>query len=463
MTPYDDLVPVLLAGGSGTRLWPLSRRQFPKHLIGLLEEASLLQTTVDRVLAASHVEKIVTVGAASQAVLLERQLTALDPKLLGGLILEPSARNTAAACAVAAHVAAARFGPATVLWICAADHVMTAPDALYRALAPAIDAARAGNLVTFGIEPSYPEPGFGYIKIGEPWPSIDGCFNVAAFIEKPPRDEAAAMLHAGGHLWNSGMFVFRADRFLEELAIHAPAIAAATEAALDGGLAAKTGPWALPAAAYAAIPSQPVDKAVMERSANLAVVPCDPGWSDVGSWHAIWEKAPHDAAGNAAIGDALLIESVNCLVSAQDRLVAVAGQRDLAVIATADAVYVGPRENSALVKEVAETLLAGGRSEAEVHPVLPMAWGTRRQLDAADGRTVERFDLDAGAECVLPNAEGVHVVVLVGRVAVDPEGIELHAGAQHAGATLKATSGEARLCALGGPASLLVVGAGGAG
>ncbi len=397
-----DLSPVILAGGSGTRLWPLSRRTHPKHLIALTGTRTLIQLCADRALAVASPERVITVGAVDQGRLIAAQLAAVDPTLPEGLILEPAARNTAAACCAAALAVRDRFGGAQILWVCAADHLMAAPDELYAAVGQAMEAAADGRLVTFGIEPGYPEPGFGYIEVGAPLAAGSAVRDVARFVEKPERSVAEAMLAAGGHLWNSGMFVFRADSFLEELATHAPSIVEATTAAMaaGGGL-----PF-VPSDAYGAIPSAPVDKAVMEVSAKVAVVPCDPHWSDVGSWRAVWETLPQDAAGNATSGDVLVEGAERCLVLGGERLVAAVGVRDLAIIDTGDAVMVADRDDSAAVKAVVGRLQADARPEAEGYGVETTEWGERRQRHVAGRVVVSELVVRPGAAAVVRAAAG---------------------------------------------------------
>jgi len=373
---HEGLSPVLLAGGSGTRLWPLSRRTVPKHLIALTGERTLLALAAERALGAADAAHVLTVGAVDQAELLAAQLADVDAALPAGLLLEPAARNTAAACVAAALHARSRFGSQQVLWVCAADHVIGDVDALHIALTAAIAAARDGRLVTFGISPAYPEPGFGYIRTGAPLTDHADVCEVAAFIEKPPRAEAERMLAAGGHLWNSGMFVFEAGTFLAEVEAHAPAILAATFAAVEAARGAPT----VFGEAYAGIPAAPVDKAVMERSDRLAVVPCDPLWSDVGSWRAVWETRPHDAAGNAVSGDVVVENSGGCLVLGGDRLVAAVDVNELAIVDTGDALLVAARDGSASIKSVVERLEAEGRAEAASYPHELGAWGERRAL-----------------------------------------------------------------------------------
>jgi mannose-1-phosphate guanylyltransferase/mannose-6-phosphate isomerase len=383
------LVPTILAGGSGTRLWPVSRAAFPKHLVELFGEESLLQTTVRRALRTAPAERVMTVAAAGQAVLIRRQLGALDPALLGHLLLEPSARNTAAAVALAALHAKAAFGGDAVLWVCPSDHLMLDQASLYASLRRAAAAAAKGWLVTFGIAPSRPETGFGWIAPAEPLPDAPGVFRVERFIEKPPREIAEGLLAEGRSLWNSGMFVFRADRMIEELERFAPDILAATRAACPESAEA-----ALDAPAYGRIRSQPIDKAVMERSARVAVVPSDPKWSDVGSWHAIWELMEKDAAGNARQGDTLAVEARDNLIRSERRVVALAGVSNLAVIETADAVLVANRQNSDAVRAVVDALVKSGRKEAVTHAREMRPWGQFTVLHEGPGFKVKEVVVD---------------------------------------------------------------------
>ena len=339
-TERGPLVPVLLAGGSGTRLWPVSRVAFPKHLVELVGEESLLQATARRVLRAAPAEHVVTIAAAGQAVLVRRQLAEIDGALLRHLLLEPEPRNTAAAVGLAARHTAARIAANAILWVCPSDHLIRAPGVLLDALERALRLAAAGRIVTFGIAPSRPETGFGWIARGEPL-EVPGAFTVRRFVEKPPRAEAEAMLAAGGHDWNSGMFVMRADVLLDELGRFEPDLARDLEALEASHRTNADG--VLDAGLFARLPSLPIDKAVMERSARMAVVPCDPGWSDVGSWHALWELMGKDEHGNVAVGDVALAGAHDNLVKADHRLVALAGVRGLAVIETADAILVADR------------------------------------------------------------------------------------------------------------------------
>lgn len=406
------LAPTILAGGSGTRLWPVSRAAFPKHLVELFGEESLLQTTVRRALEVAPADRVITVAAAGQAVLIRRQYQAIDPALADHLLLEPSARNTAAAVALAALHAEAAFGPETILWICPSDHLMLDLEALDAALGPAVTAAAEGWLVTFGITPSRPETGFGWIAPAEALPDVRGAFRVQRFIEKPKRAVAEELLATGTHLWNSGMFVFQARRMLAELERWAPDILAATRAALPD----PKGP--IHADAYAAIRSQPIDKAVMEQSSHVAVVPTDPQWSDVGSWHAIWELMDKDADGNAGRGDTIAVQASDNLIRSEKRLVAVAGVRGLAVIETADALLVVDRENSEAVRGVVDRLAAEGRREATIHAREVRPWGEftvlQHHANGGPGYKVKEVVLDGQGHLTLqyhPGRDETWVVV----------------------------------------------------
>jgi mannose-1-phosphate guanylyltransferase/mannose-6-phosphate isomerase len=419
------LVPAILAGGSGTRLWPVSRAAFPKHLVELFGEESLFQATVRRALAVAAADHVITVAAAGQAVQIRRQLQALDPQLSHHLLLEPSARNTAAAVALAALHAEASFGGSSVLWVCPSDHLMRDPEALYGALARAVAAATEGWLVTFGITPSRPETGFGWIAPAEPLPAgASAGSRVGRFIEKPERALAETLFAEGRCLWNSGMFVFRADRMLEELARWSPEILDATRAACPE-------PAAVPAkgldpAAYGRIPSQPIDKAVMERSARVAVVPADPKWSDVGSWHAIWELMDKDADGNACQGDTVTVAARDNLVRSEKRVVALAGVSGLAVIETADAVLVVDRQNSEAVRGVVDALTAATRKEAWTHAREMRPWGQFTVLQEGPGFKVKEVVLDPHGQLTFqfhPGRDETWVIV-EGDALVDLDGRE---------------------------------------
>jgi mannose-1-phosphate guanylyltransferase/mannose-6-phosphate isomerase len=330
---------------------------------------------------------------------------------------------------------------------------MTRPAELHAAVFTGVAAARAGHLVTFGITATRPEPGYGYIRTGQPLPDAPGVLAAASFVEKPPAERARAMLAEGGHVWNSGMFLFRAGTILGELRVHAPALLDAVRAAVrsdpNGRLDVKPD-------AFAAVPALPIDKAVMERSGKVAVVPCAPGWSDVGSWQAIWEIAERDAADNALSGDALVVGGGGNLVRAESRLVAVAGVDDLVVIEAADAVLVAPRADAGAVKSVVDRLAQFGRPEVVRHRQEPMAWGTLTRLVERPGYALRERRLDPGTALTLSDEAlaGTSWTVVDGTCRVE---VADTATMHEAGAMVTAAGAMPHRLVNAGPGSLVLV------
>ena len=413
------IVPVVLAGGSGTRLWPISRSAYPKHLVELLGEESLLQATVRRALAVAAPDHVLTIGAAAQAFLIGRQLDAVDPVLARGLVLEPSGRNTAAAIALAAFSASLRVSRDAVLWVCPSDHLIRRPQALVEAVRLGAGAADDGALVTFGIRPTRPETGYGWIRLGAADAKAPAARTVERFVEKPPEDQARAMLDEGGHVWNSGMFLFRADRILAELRRFEPDLVEGAEAAFAAG---RHDPFAMPEPErWSEVKALPIDKAVMERSDRVVCVPCDPEWSDVGSWQALWELMDRDEHGNAQSGDVVLSGARDNLVRSERRLVALAGVSNLVVVETADAVLVADRAQSEQVKDLVALLTRSGRREAAMHASEVRPWGRMTALASGPGFRVRELQVDPGARLSLQRHVGriEHWAIIAGEAAVE--------------------------------------------
>jgi mannose-1-phosphate guanylyltransferase/mannose-6-phosphate isomerase len=391
------IIPVILSGGSGTRLWPVSRESFPKQLWPLTSDRTLVQETALRARGPGFAPPIVVCNHEHRFLIAEqmRAVGIADARI----VLEPVGRNSAPAVAAAA-LLAAETDPASVLWMLAADHAIRDVEALHHALAIAATAARAGRIVTFGMRPTGPETGYGYIELGDPLRDAPGAHAVARFVEKPDAATAAKLVADGRHLWNSGMFVFTAGTLLEELEAHAPAVlppvrraVAARHADLDFIRLAE--------AEFAAAPSISLDYAVAERTARAAVVPADIGWSDVGSWSALWELGNRDAAGNVAVGDVLLENAHNCYVRSDGMLAAVVGLSDAVVVVTEDAVLAMHRDHAQEVKTVVERLKAAGRHEAVAHNRMYRPWGFYESLIQGDRFQVKRIVVTPGQQLSL--------------------------------------------------------------
>jgi mannose-1-phosphate guanylyltransferase/mannose-6-phosphate isomerase len=386
------LTPVILSGGSGTRLWPLSRELYPKQLLPLVGRYTMLQETVQRLEGLDATPPIVVCNEAHRFLVAE-QLRQLQSKPQA-IILEPAGRNTAPAIALAALQAA----PAALLLVLPADHVIRDVPAFQAAVRTATPAAQAGKLVTFGIVPTAPETGYGYIK--QAAAAGNGVFPIERFIEKPDAARAAAFLAEGGYYWNSGMFLFRADRYLEELTKHAPDIAQATRAALAGA-APDLDFVRVDKAAFEASRADSIDYAVMEKTRDAVVVPLSAGWSDVGSWSALHEALDADADGNVSHGDVIAEDSSGCYFFSESRLVSAVGLKDHVVVETKDAVLVAPKNRVQDVKKLVNRLKAEGRYEHSLHREVYRPWGSYDSIDNGHRFQVKRLTIKPGAQLSL--------------------------------------------------------------
>ncbi|MGY0505556.1 mannose-1-phosphate guanylyltransferase/mannose-6-phosphate isomerase [Luteimonas sp. e5] len=387
------IVPVILSGGSGTRLWPYSRRNMPKQFLRLSGEETLFQATARRAAAIPGTRPVLTVCAEAHRFLVAEQLQAMN--LAGsGILLEPVARNTAPAIALAAlHVVADT--PDALLLVLPADHVIEDEAAFRQAVQAGLPQARAGALVTFGIAPSHAETGYGYIRVGDVLEP--GVHRIEAFIEKPDAERARQYLASGDYAWNSGMFLFRAQSYLDALAEHAPAMLDAARAGLQQARA-DLDFIRVDAEAFAASPADSIDYAVMERAGNAVVVPVDCGWSDIGSWSSLWDVGAKDAQGNSQTGDTLAMDTRDSYLQAADgRMIATLGVRDLVVVDTADAVLVTHRERAQDVKSLVDALQAQGRCEHLQHRQVHRPWGHYDLLAKGPGFQAKRILIKPGA------------------------------------------------------------------
>lgn len=356
------IVPVILCGGSGTRLWPASREKHPKQFLKLMGDYSLLQDTMKRALTicGAPAENLVTVTLSALREGVEDQLSKINPDAAKHILCEPSARDTAAAVAFAASYIKKHFGNDAVMWILPADHHIGDENAMTMAFNEALKAAEKDYLVTFGIRPTRPETGYGYIRLGQELEQ-SAVYNADAFVEKPNRETAQQYLDSGEYLWNSGMFLFKVERVLHQFSKYSAEILAEVEAAMS----ASPDEREAEPSRYAGIAKQPFDKAIMEKSRLVAVVPCNPAWSDIGSWESLWEIRPKDSNGNVTEGQAAVFQSRNCLVQAKDRLIACAGVENIVVIETEDAILIADRSNGDAMKVLVNSLKSSGRREVQ--------------------------------------------------------------------------------------------------
>ncbi|MBA6379118.1 MULTISPECIES: mannose-1-phosphate guanylyltransferase/mannose-6-phosphate isomerase [unclassified Colwellia] len=407
------ITPVIMAGGSGSRLWPLSRSLYPKQFLALTGEQTMLQTTIQR-LSDLEVNAPLVICNEEHRFIVAEQLRTLD--ITGSIILEPVGRNTAPAIALAAEVTVTDNDP--LLLVLAADHVIQNTDAFTDAVKNALPLAQAGKLVTFGIVPTQAHTGYGYIKRGNSVSDSSG-YDVNAFVEKPDLKTAADYLESGEYYWNSGMFLIKASRYLEELQKYRPEILNACKKALEH-TTHDNDFVRLDAEAFALCPDESVDYAVMENTTDAVVVPLDAGWNDIGAWSALWEVNEKDEEGNTTSGDTILQNTTNSLIHGGDRLIATVGLDNVVIVDTKDALLVACKDKVQDVKKIVEKLKADKRSEFKVHREVYRPWGKYDSIDNGERYQVKRITVNPGEKLSIQmhHHRAEHWIVVSGTASV---------------------------------------------
>ena len=399
------LIPVILSGGAGTRLWPVSREGHPKPFMKLADGESLLLKTYRRAAdlkGLSDIPEILTVTNRDYFFMSKDELARVENSKLpnGSFMLEPFGRNTAAAVALAAQYVAQKYGADAIMLVLAADHLILDQPAFIKSVEAAMGIAREDYLVTFGIKPTAPDTGFGYIEYAE---ATGAGFRVRRFVEKPSLDVAKEYLEAGNYLWNSGMFCFKAAVMLGEMAQHAPEVSHAALACWhEMAESARTGTMIeIPSELFKQVPDISIDYAVMERSNKVAVVPGDFGWSDIGSWQAVSQLATPDEHNNRVIGDAIVQDSRNTYIQSEGRLVAALGLDDLMIIDTADAVLVAHRDRAQDIKKIVTQLKQQNHEAYKIHRTVSRPWGTYTVIEEGLHFKIKRIEVKPGASLSL--------------------------------------------------------------
>jgi len=423
------MIPVILSGGSGSRLWPLSRESYPKQFLPLTSEQSMLRETLTRLHGLPELQHPIVVCNEEHRFLVAEQLRDMNATP-HAIVLEPEGRNTAPAVAIAALTAIEQDNDALLL-VLPADHVIDDITVFHQSLDVASESANLGKLVTFGVVPTAPETGYGYIKASESYDTSDAirALGVEHFVEKPDSSTAEAYLASGDYFWNSGMFMFKASSYLDELRQHAPEMLALCKQAYES--AARDMDFVrLEHEAFIKIKGDSIDYAVMEKTDKAVVVPLDAGWNDIGSWSALSEVSVQDEEANVVSGDVLIEDSRNCYVRSEHRLVAALGVEDQVIVETADAVLVASRDKAQEVKRIVERLKLDERSERLHHRRVFRPWGNYESIDEGARFLVKRIVVNPGASLSLQMHEhrAEHWVVVTGtaKVTRGEEILELH-------------------------------------
>ncbi|GAB4254151.1 MAG: mannose-1-phosphate guanylyltransferase/mannose-6-phosphate isomerase [Methylomicrobium sp.] len=387
------MVPVILSGGSGTRLWPLSRGQYPKQFLPLVSDRTMIQETVLRLNGLKQIAPPIAVCNEDHRFMLAEQMWEIGVKP-STILLEPVGKNTAPAVAMAALA----VDPDTVLLVLPADHVIADCAAFHQAVIAADALAQQGKLVTFGIVPTHPETGYGYIRRSED--RHGQAYEVAAFVEKPDTETATRYIVSGDYYWNSGMFAFKAGVYLDELAKFNPEMLSVCQKSLASAQQ-DLDFTRLDKAVFSECPADSIDYAVMEKTANAVVIPLDAGWNDVGSWSALWDVTPKDETGNAVFGDVLAVDTENSYLYSKNKLVAAIGVNDLIIVETDDALLVAAKDKVQEVKTIVDFLKSQKRSEADLHRKVYRPWGHYDSVDAGERHQTKRIVVKPGAKLSL--------------------------------------------------------------
>lgn len=387
-----QIIPVVLCGGSGTRLWPISRDKMPKQFLNLMGNTSLLQETVLRSVSISGAssEELVVVTLGDMKEQVAQQLSELGDGYTKHILSEPMARNTSGCIAYAAMYVMKTFGPDALMWVLPSDHHIADEQNLSAALNAAVPAALGGHLMTFGIHPTRPETGYGYIQTGDDLDGFSGVRKVGSFVEKPPKDIAASYLAAGNYLWNSGMFLLKTDVLLLNFRQLATSTYDIVLKSIQNNIASPSVEY------YATLPDEPFDKVIMEKSNSVAVVPCDPAWSDIGGWESLWEISHKDDNGNVVDGKVALHNSKDCIVRADNRLVACVGVENLVIADTGDAILIANKNNSDDIKTLVKRLKAAGRKETFEPTAAYFNWGSRKTISDTPNFQIREITLKSG-------------------------------------------------------------------